>query len=131
MLASVQPEEAFPDNPDALFSYDAHFTRDDRVLVQQDGGALYEFDLATLRPIRTVLAGAEGLVFGSNHFYCGGSFRLARDRLLTTDSQFQPKGTDKSMTLRLWDASMLFGSNSSFDPSRPYTRQLLAMDSAT
>ena len=50
LIASVQPEEAFPDTPQDHFSYDMHFSRDDRLLIQQCDLALYEFDLATLRP---------------------------------------------------------------------------------
>ena len=50
LIASVQPEQAFPDNPEDTFSYHVHFFRDDRLLVWQYNLALYEFDLATLRP---------------------------------------------------------------------------------
>jgi hypothetical protein len=125
LIASVQPEEAFPDTPQDHFSYDMHFSRDDRLLIQQCDLALYEFDLATLRPVRTVLTGAEGMTFGDDRFFSGQSWRLADDRLLTSDTWYDAKFQNPTHTFRLWDASALFGPLSGPDPARPYTKQLL------
>lgn len=126
LLASVQPEEAFPHNPEDTFSYDVHFLRDDRLLVWQCNLALYEFDLATLRPTAAVLAGVEGKTFGKDHFFSEQSWQLAGGRLLTSDCQHDKGLTKRTDTLRLWDASGLSGPVSSPDPARPYTQELFA-----
>lgn len=128
LIASVQPEEAFPNRPNDAFSYVVHFSRDDRLLVWQENLALYEFDLATLRPTRTVLTGAEGMTFGENRFFSGQSWQLAGNRLLTSDCWYDGKVQIKNRmdTVRLWDASTLFGRVSAPDPARRYTKQLLA-----
>ncbi len=126
LIVRAQPEEAFPNAPEDTFSYYLHFSRDDRLLVWQENLALYEFDLATLRPTRTVLTGAEGMTFGENGFFSGQSWQLAGDRLLTSDTWYGEKFKNRTNTLRLWDASKLFGRVSAPDPARPYTKQLLA-----
>ena len=126
LITSVPWQYAFPDNPDYEFSYQALFSRDDRVLVWQAQFALYEFDLDTLLPVRTVLAGADGKTFGEHGFYSGSCWRMAGNRLLTSDYQHEPSA-DSLETLRLWDASSLFGPMSRPDlVARPYTTQLLA-----
>jgi len=130
VIASVTSEEAFPDNPDDVFSNDIHFTGDDRFLVWQDGLALYEFDLTTLRPMCTILAGVEGMTFGEGRFFSGPSWRLADDRLLTTDCLHDARFRNRTDTLRLWDASSVFAPVSPPDPARPYTKRLLAGDAS-
>jgi hypothetical protein len=66
------------------------------------------------------------MTFGEEGFYCGGSWPLADSRLLTADWKQEPKSQNRTDTLRLWDASTLFGRASAPDPARPYTAQLLA-----
>ena len=122
LIGSVQPKDAFPENPEDTFSYNVHFLRDDRFLVAQECLALYEFDLATLRPTQIVLSGADGMTFGKGGFFFGQSWQLAGGRLLTSDRLYD--GKLRHRTLRLWDASMLCGPIASPDPARPYTRQL-------
>ena len=87
--------------------------------------SLYEFDLETLNCIRPVLTGADGMTFGNDHFFSGGSSPLADGRLFTADCKHDQKFENRTDTLRLWDASMLFGEASAPDPKRPYTKQLL------
>jgi WD40 repeat protein len=125
-IASVEPEQAFPDSPDDRFSYDIHFFRDDRLLVWQCNLALYEFDLATLRPTATLLTGVEGMTFGEDRFFSEGSWPLADGRLLTSDSHHDKKFKHGTYTLRLWDASKLCGQVSKPDPTRPFTRELIS-----
>jgi hypothetical protein len=129
VIASVQPEQAFPDNPEDGFSYEIHFLDDDRLLVRQEDLSLYEFDLVTLECRRAVLTGADGMTFGEDGFFSGESWPLAEGRLLTSDCKYYRKFhmfDKRTDTLRLWDASMLFGQVSAPDPARPYTEQLLA-----
>jgi hypothetical protein len=126
VIATVQPEEAFPDNPEDGFSYGVHFSRDDRLLVWQQNLALYELDFMTLRPVRAVLTGAEGMIYGKDRFFSEESWRLAGGRLLTSDSWHDAKFRSRTDTLRLWDASALFGHLSAPDPACPHTKQLLA-----
>jgi hypothetical protein len=126
VIVSIQPEEAFSDNLVDAFSYDLHFLDDDRLLVWQQDLSLYEFDLETLNCIRPVLTGADGMTFGDDHFFSGGSWSLAGGRLLTADCKHDQKFRHRTETLRLWDASALFGRASALDPERPYTKQLLA-----
>jgi hypothetical protein len=125
LIASVQPERAFPDNPDDAFSYDVHFFRDDRFLAWQCNLALYEFDLVTLRPTAAVLTGVEGMTFGEDHFFSGESWQLAGRRLLTSDWHHDQGIRNRTETLRLWDTSELSGPLSEPDPARPYTQELL------
>lgn len=87
LIASISTMEAFPQDPEDVFSYDVHFFRDDRVLAWQCNLALYEFDLATLKPTATVLTGAEGMTFGTDLFFSEQSWKLAGNRLLTSDCQ--------------------------------------------
>ncbi len=103
LIASIAPEEAFPDNPDDTFAYGVHFFRDDRFLAWQTCLALYQFDLATLRPISAVLTGVAGKEFGADRFYSEASWQLADGRLLTSDCQHNPGFTRRIDTLRLWD----------------------------
>jgi hypothetical protein len=126
LIATVQPEQAFLDNPEDTFSYDVHFFRDDRFLTWQCNLALYEFDLATLRPTATVLTGAEGMIFGKDRFYSEGGWQLAGRRLLTSDCHHDKGFEHRTDTLRLWDASELSGKVSLPDPARPHTQELLA-----
>jgi hypothetical protein len=126
VIASIQTEQAFPDKSEYAFSYDMHFLNDDRLLVWQECLSLYEFDLESLSCVRAVLTGADGLTFGEDRFYSGRSWQLADGRLLTSDSKHDQKFRDPTDTLRLWDASTLFGRASAPDPARPYTAQLLA-----
>jgi hypothetical protein len=127
LIASVQPEQAFPENPEDAFSYDIHFFRNDRMLVWQCNLALYEFDLATLRPTAVVLTGVDGITFGKEHFFSEQSWQLAGGRLLTSDCHHDKKFKNRTDTLRLWDASKLCGQISQPDPARPYTQELLAI----
>jgi hypothetical protein len=127
LIASIQPEQAFPDNPEDHFSYYIHFLRDDRLLAWQECLALYEFDLVTLRPTAAVLTGVEGMTFGENRFFSGQSWKLAGGRLLTSDSHHDQGFKNRQDTLRLWDASKLCGPLSAPDPARPYTQELFAM----
>jgi hypothetical protein len=126
LIASVQPEEAFPDNQEDVFSYEMHFLRDDRFLTWQACLTLYEFDLKTLRPTATVLRGVEGMTFGEDHFFSGESWLLAGGRLLTSDCHHDRSFKKRTDTLRLWDASELTGQVSLPDPARPYTKEMLA-----
>lgn len=119
LIASVRPEEAFPDNPDDTFSYDMHFLRDDRLLAWQCDLALYEFDLATLRPITPLLTGVDGMTFGEDHFFSEGSWQLAGDRLLTSDCHHDKAFKNRTDTLRLWDASELLDLPSDLTPPPP------------
>jgi hypothetical protein len=128
LIASIQPEEVFPDNPEDTFSYELHFLRDDRFLAWQCCLALYEFDLATLRPTATVLKGVEGMTFGKDRFFSGQSWQLAGGRLLTSDCHHDRSFKERTDTLRLWDASELCGELSKPDAARPYTQELLAFD---
>jgi hypothetical protein len=125
LIANVRPEQAFPNNPDDTFSYDMHFVRDDRLLAWQCDLALYVFDLATLRPIATVLTAVDGKKFGEDRFYSGGSWQLAGSRLLTSDCQYDQGFKNQTHTLRLWEASELFGRPTPPDRARPYTQLLL------
>ena len=88
--------------------------------------ALYEFDLATFLPIRSVLTGVDGQTFGEDNFYSESSWLLAENRLLTSDCKYDSGFKQRARTFRLWDASSLMGPKSSPDPARPYTRQLLS-----
>jgi hypothetical protein len=126
VIASVQPEQAFPDNSEDSFSYTSHFLDGDRLLVWQQDLSLYESDLMTLNCIRPVLTGADGMTFGEDHFFSVGSWQLADGRLLTSDCKHDQKFRNRTDTLGLWDASALFGAASAPDPARPYTKQLLA-----
>jgi hypothetical protein len=128
VIVSIQQEQAFLDNPEDSFSYDLHFLDDGRLLVWQQDLSLYEFDLETLNCIRPVLTGAGGMTFGDDHFFSGGSWPLAGGRLLTADCKHDQKFRHRTDTLRLWDASALFGRASAPDPERPYTKQLLVSD---
>jgi len=123
LLGSVRPEEVFP--TEDVFSYEMHFFRDDRFMVWQADLALYEFDLATLRPTRTILDGIDGMKFGEGGFFSGMSFRLAGGRLLTTDKLYDKGIRESVRTLRLWDASAFCGEITPTDSSRPYTRKLV------
>ena len=125
VIASVRPEQALPDNSEDAFSYQIHFLDDDRLLVRQEDLSLYEFDLATLSCSRTVLTGADGMTFGEDSFYSGESWQLANGRFLTSDCKYGRKFRNWQDTLRLWDASSLFGQASAPDSGRPYTEQLL------
>ncbi len=125
LIASVKPEQAFPENPQDGFSYDVHFLGDDRLLAWQCNLALYQFDLATLRRIDVVLKGAEGMTFGEDRFFSGQSWQLAGGRLLTSDSYHDQGSRSRTYTLRLWDASELYGGVSIPDPTSPFTRLLL------
>jgi hypothetical protein len=142
LMASVQPEDAFPNDPDDDFGYDLHYLGHDRILAWQTDLALYEFDLGTLRPLRRVLSGVDGKTFGENGFFSGQSWALAQHRLLTSDRQFDTTIRTATDTLRLWDASELYRPPTELrlwegsapyalpvmpDPERPYTKQLLAM----
>jgi hypothetical protein len=126
VIASVRPEQAFPDSSEDAFSYDIHFLDDDRLLVWQQDLSLFEFGLETLNCRRAVLTGADGMTFGEDRFISGGSWQLADGRLLTSDCKHDQKFRNRTDTLRLWDASTLFGHASAPDPARPYTEQLLA-----
>lgn len=125
LIASVQPEQALPHNPEDTFSYEVHFLRDDRFLVWQYNLALYEFDLSTLRPTAAVLTGVEGMTFGEDHFFSEGSWQLAGGRLPTSDCHHDQAFKNRTDTLRLWDASELSGQVSRPDPACPYTQALL------
>ena len=125
VVANVLPEQAFPDNPEDTFSYEVHFFRDDRFLAWQCNLALYEFDLATLRPTAAILTGVDGMTFGRDRFFSEQSWQLAGNRLLTSDSQNDQGFRKRTDTLRLWDVSELSGQLSSPDPARPYTMDLL------
>jgi hypothetical protein len=127
LIASVTPEQAFPDNSEDVFSYDIHFLDDNRLLVWQASLSLYEFDLKTLTCIRAVLTGADGMTFGEDHFFSGRSWPLADGRLLTSDCLHDRDYRNWSDNRRLWDASTLFGRTSAPDPGRPYTEQLLTL----
>jgi len=127
LIASVQPEDAFPDDPDDDFGYDVHYLGNDRILAWQTDLALYEFDLGTLRPLRRVLSGVDGKTFGENGFFSGPSWALAGRRLLTSDRQFDATIRTATETLRLWGASELCVQPVTPDPERPFTKQLLAM----
>jgi hypothetical protein len=94
--------------------------------VWQQNLALYELDFMTLRPVRAVLTGAEGMIYGKDRFFSEESWRLAGGRLLTSDSWHDAKFRSRTDTLRLWDASALFGHLSAPDPACPHTKQLLA-----
>lgn len=58
LVASIQPEQAFPDNPQDSFGYEVHFFRDDRFLAWQCNLALYEFDLANATTHRRCINGS-------------------------------------------------------------------------
>jgi hypothetical protein len=126
LIGSVTLEQAFPDNPDDRFSYHVHFLRDDHLLVWQCNLSLYEFDLATLRPVRAILSGVEGMKFGKDRFFSEGSWQLAGGRLLTSDSHHDKDFESRTDTLRLWGCSDLFGPPLAPDPERPYTKKLIA-----
>jgi hypothetical protein len=86
------------------------------------------------------LEGIDGRSFGENRFFSGGSWKLADDRLLTSDTLHDKSFNERIDTLRLWDASQhsridprpLWNEParalSRPDPTRPYTQQLLALD---
>lgn len=124
LMGTVSPEEAFPDNLEDTFSYYIHFLRDDRFLAWQNNLALYEFDLATLRPLAAVLTNVEGMTFGKDQFYSEQSWQLAGGRLLTWDCHYDQEFKNRTDTLRLWNASDLSGPSSLPDPARPYTQEL-------
>jgi hypothetical protein len=124
LIGSCDPSEAFPENPDDSFAYDIHFLPDDQFLAWQENLALHRFDLRTMRPIDTVLTGVDGMTFGRDRFFSGRSWRLADKRLLTSDFRVERKTKNRVDTLRLWDASTIFGDLPTPDPSRPYTRML-------
>lgn len=127
VIGSVRSEDAFPDNPGDAFGYDMHYLGSDRLLVWQMDLGLYEFDLNTLRPMRCVLSGVGGRTFGEDGFFSGQSWRMSGVRLLTSDVLFDGSFRNRATTLRLWDASALYGPSVSFDPTRPLTKELLAM----
>ena len=93
----------------------------------QEDLSLYEFDLDTLRPTRRVLEGVGGKTFGQGRFYSGQSWAMAGGRLLTTDREFDEDFRGATTTLRLWDASALYGPQVKCDPARPLTRKLLEL----
>lgn len=127
VIASVEPETAFPNGSEDQFSYDVHFLDDNRFLVWQQDLALYEFELETLRCRQPVLTGVDGMTFGEGHFFSNGSWPLADGWLLTSDVKFDQDFRKRTDTLRLWDASALFSRASPPDSARPYTKQLLAL----
>ena len=128
LIGSVTPEQAWPESPDDVFSYDFHFVGDRGLLGWQADLALYEFDLATLRPVRCLLTGIGDRRFGEGRFYSGQSWVLAGRRLLTTDRLFNP-GPFRPLeySLRSWDLSGLYRGESCPRPDadRPFTRALL------
>jgi hypothetical protein len=127
LIGSVRHEEAFPENPGDQFGYDVHYLDAGRVLVWQTCLALYEFDLDTMRPTRRVLGGVEGKTFGRGGFFSGQSWPMAGNRLLTSDRQFDEDFRGARTTLRLWDASALYGPQAKCDPARPFTGKLLEL----
>jgi WD40 repeat protein len=127
LIGSVSPEDAFPSNPEYDFDFYMHCLSADRVLAWQSDLALYEFDLKTLRPTRCVLNGVDGRTFGQGRFSSGQSWKLAGGRLLTSDVLYGESFQSSETTLRLWDASALYGPLPTCDPARPLTQQLLAM----
>src|ERR1051325_4138673 len=98
--------------------------RDDRFLAWQCNLALYEFDLATLRPTCAVLKGVEGTMFGEDRFFSEQSWKLADGRLLTSDVQYDRSFKHRTDTLRLWDASEFVGKLSGPSEARPFTQEM-------
>jgi hypothetical protein len=129
VIGSVQPGDAFPPEPgadpeDRHFGYDICYLSDNSALVQDEEAGLYRVDLETMRIVDPVLAEIEGHRLGRDTIFLGGFHQVPGQRLLTREFRYTPKFESRPTTLRLWDASSLFGPLQTTSPDCAFTQLL-------